>query len=87
LKCYDRETWGNGQEDGYDGWGIDRLNALQALEDSGDSVVWQDFSSEVPVGRTVRIEKTQFVQRIAPKTTNLVSGYGGVLVVTLRTLD
>ena len=87
LKCFDRETWGNGQEDGFDGWGLARLNALQALEDSGDSVVWQDFSSAVPVGRTVRIEKTQFVQRIAPKTTNLVSGYGGILVATLRTLD
>jgi len=87
LMCYDRETWRTGQEWGSDGFSRDRLAALQAIEDSGDLVLWQDFSSAEPTGRQVRIDKVTFQQISPPPAPRSEVGYGGVVVLVLRSMD
>jgi hypothetical protein len=87
LMCYDREMWRTGQEWGNDGWSRDRLAALQAIEDSGDLVNWQDFSSADATGRQVRIDKVTFQQISPPADPKPKIGYGGVVVLILRSMD
>lgn len=86
LECQDEEVWA-GQVTGYQGWAAERLLALQAVEDTGDVVLFQDFTGGgVVVGRQVVIDKLQFVRTVPPPDRKQ-SGSGGVLVATLRTLD
>lgn len=87
LSCFDNELWSSGQLDGRDGWAKDRLAALQMLEDSGDLVIWQDFSEENASGRQVKIEKVSFMQTAPQHSAAKGRGYGGVVTLTLRTMD
>lgn len=87
LQCHDMEMWQTGQKDGFDGWGRERLLAMQGLENTGDLVVWQDFTEKVPVGALVQIEKMQFIRTVVPNPKKLGTSWGGVLVLTLVTMD
>lgn len=87
LLCMDRELWSTGQRDGYDGFARDRLAALQALEDQADLVLWQDFTSEDPTGRQVKIESVQFSQTAPPNAVMTDRNYGGHIDLLLRTMD
>ena len=88
LLCFDREKWPSGQREGYAGYSTDRLAALETIEDGGDLVLWQDFSTEPATGRLVKIEGIEFVQTAPPsKLKGTDQGYGGVLQVVLRTMD
>lgn len=88
VSCFDFEQWTTGQEDGKDGWGHDRLDSLQAIEDSGDLVLWQDFSEgEGSSGRLVKIDKVQFVQQAPPNPVQKGRGWGGYVTLILRTMD
>ena len=79
--------WGTGQKDGFDGWGRERLLAMQGLENTGDLVVWQDFTEKTPVGALVQIERLQFIRTQVPNYVKAGTSWGGILLVTLVTMD
>lgn len=82
LACYDNEKDKFGVIAGYEGSAYDRLAAIEAVENAGDSIRIEDFrSGESYVGL---IEDIQFVNRTPPD--KRFSGFGGVLYVTIRTL-
>lgn len=85
LECYDRERYRSGQEYGFKGFSQERLLALQAAEDTCDTVIWQDFRNDTPIGHQVVIDKLQYVEQV-PQGTG-VRGSGGIIIATLRTLD
>lgn len=88
LLCYDQEQSRSGQRYGGDGYARDRLTALQLLEDSADTLSFQDFSMVTSSGRLVVIEGVKFTQTSpAPLPTSRSQGPGGVLLVQLRTVD
>lgn len=88
LKCFDNEKWSSGQEDvdGYDGFARDRYYALRASEDAGGVVVLRDYRFESPAGELCKIEGMKFVQSAPGSQDKLRGNFGGVLLVTLRTL-
>lgn len=87
LTCFDFEAWQSGQFDGRDGWGRDRLAALQSIEDAGDLVNFQDFGQEGMTCRLVKIEKVSFSQASPPDLTSAGGGFGGYITLILRTMD
>lgn len=87
LMCYDNEKAPTGHLNGYKGFSRDRLAALHLIEDSGDLVLWQDFSTDQPTGRSVKIERAEFSQSAPPNPEKGNRGYGGALRVTLRSMD
>jgi len=88
LLCYDREKWSTGQEDpyGYDGYARDRYYSLRAAEDAGGVVMLRDYRFPSPAGELCKIEGMKYVQSTPGNPDKLYGGFGGVLVVTLRTL-
>lgn len=84
LMCYDFERSKSGQEYGGYGFSLDRLTALQILEDAADTVSYQDFSSSDGSGVQVLIDAMKYVQSSPgdPGTKN----NGGILQVQLRTV-
>lgn len=85
LLCYDFDTHSSGQRSGYIGYALDRLEDLEGLEDSGDAVLYQDWTNpERPLARLVVIDQLEFTQSFPPEQGN---GLGGRLVVTLRSVD
>jgi hypothetical protein len=82
LACYDNEKDKYGVISGYDGSAYDRLSLIESVESVGDSIKVEDFrSGESYVGL---IEDIQFINR-APADKRF-SGFGGVLLITVRTL-
>jgi len=83
LKCYDREDnrWGAGH--GGPGFAYARLLDLEAVEDSGVPVVFQDLRTGE--ARTVVIEQLHFVNTSSPDRDQ--SGFGGHALLTIRTVD
>ena len=88
LKCYDNEKWSSGQEDtdGYDGFARDRYYSLRAAEDAGGVVMLRDYRFESPAGELCKLEGMKFVQTAPGTQDKLVGNFGGILLVTLRTL-
>lgn len=82
LLCFDSETGHTGQRYGADGYALDRRTALELLEDTASSVVYQDFTIEGSPGRIVTIDSARFVQTSPSK-----GNPGGILIVQLRTVD
>lgn len=82
LLCFDVEHVGN-REFGHQGWGWERLNALEALEEMSTVLTWQDFS----IGETVSVsvEKIQYQNRTPSVGSD--TGFGGYVVATLRKVD
>ena len=82
VYCYDMETDKNNVTIGYDGRAMDRILALEAVEESGDVVVWQDLTTKET--REVQIDSIQFTRMTPPE--KRFNGFGGVIIVTLHTV-
>ena len=82
VYCYDMETDKNNVTVGYDGRAMDRILELEAIEESGDVVVWQDLTTKEV--REVQIDSIQFTRMTPPE--KRFNGFGGVILVTLHTV-
>jgi hypothetical protein len=83
LFCYDHEADKFGVEEGYEGSAYDRMSALEQVENVGDTVRVQDFrTGESYLGL---IEELDFINK-TPSGPRF-SGYGGTLVVTIRSIS
>jgi len=82
LLCFDRESDKFGVMVGYEGRAYDRMGQLEAVENAGDSIRIEDFrTGESYIGL---IEEMDFINRTP--TDKRFSGFGGLLVVTIRSL-
>lgn len=84
LLCFDFEKDRNGVQVGSTGGSWTRLAALEALEEAGNVVYWQDFTSGE--SRQVSVEKVSMF-RTAPPTRGLRGDTsGGIVMLELRVL-
>jgi len=67
---------------GYEGRAWDRLQALETLESTGDTITFQDFTSGEQVSCV--IEQISFERMSSPD--RRYKGYGGIIYVQVRTL-
>ena len=82
LLCFDRESDKFGVMIGYEGRAYDRMTQLESVENVGDSIRVEDFrTGESYIGL---IEEMDFINRTP--TDKRFSGFGGILVVTIRSL-
>ena len=80
--CYDHESDKFSNEVGYEGSAYDRLSQLEAIENVGDTIRIQDFrTNEEYLGI---IEEMDFINK-TPEDKRF-SGFGGTLLVTIRTV-
>jgi len=80
LFCYDHESDNLGVEVGYEGSAYDRLSQLEAVENVGDTIRVEDFrTGESYIGL---IEELDFINRTP--SDRRFSGYGGMLIATIR---
>jgi hypothetical protein len=69
-------------EVGYDGAAYDRLIQIEAVENAGDTIRIQDLrTGETYIGL---IEEMDFINKTP--TDKRFSGFGGLLLVTIRTV-
>ena len=83
CSCYDSESDKFGNKAGYEGAAYDRVKTLESIESNGDTLVIQDFRT----GETFTgiIEELDFINKTP--TDKRYSGYGGTLLVTVRTIS
>jgi hypothetical protein len=82
LSCYDHESDHFGVEVGYEGAAYYRMSQLESIENVGDTIRVEDFrTGESFIGL---IEELDF--RNATPSDKRFSGYGGTLLVTIRTV-
>ena len=82
LFCYDHESDKFGNEVGYEGSSYFRMSQLESIENIGDTVRVQDFrTNESYLGL---IEELDFINK-TPEDKRF-SGFGGTLLVTIRTV-
>jgi hypothetical protein len=82
ISCYDRETDVNGVQIGYENRAFENMSSLEIIENTGDSIRIEDFrTNESYLGL---IESIQFVNKTPTDKRN--SGFGGILLLTIRTL-
>ena len=82
VMCYDHEKDHYGVETGYEGSAYDRISQLEGIENLGDTIRVEDFrTGESYLGL---IEEMDFINRTP--TDKRFSGYGGLLLVTIRTV-
>jgi hypothetical protein len=82
LSCYDHESDHFGVEVGFEGSAYDRMSQLEAVENIGDTIRVEDFrTGESYIGL---IEELDF--RNATPSDKRFTGYGGTLLVTIRTV-
>ena len=82
LLCFDRESDKFGVMVGYEGRAYDRMEQLEAVENAGDTIRVEDFrTGESYLGL---IEEMDFINRTP--TDKRFSGFGGILVVTIRSV-
>jgi len=80
--CYDHEMDKFGVTEGYEGSAWNRMSQLESVENVGDTIRVQDFrTGESYVGL---IEEIDFINRTP--TDKRFSGFGGVLLVTIRSV-
>jgi hypothetical protein len=80
IMMYDYEMDKFNNPSGYEGSAYDRMGALESIEDIGDTIRVQDFrTNETYIGL---IEEMDFTNKTP--TDKRFSGYGGVLLVTIR---
>jgi hypothetical protein len=82
VYCYDVETDRYNVQVGYEGRAFDRINQLEAVEESGDVITWQDLTTGE--SRQAVIEQISFT-RLTPPDRGF-TGYGGVIDITIRTV-
>lgn len=82
ISCYDRETDVNGVQIGYENRAFENMSSLEIIENTGDSIRIEDFrTNESYLGL---IESIQFINKTPTDKRN--SGFGGILLLTIRTL-
>jgi len=82
LSCYDHESDHFGVEVGYEGSAYYRMSQLESIENVGDTIRVEDFrTGESFLGL---IEELDF--RNATPSDKRFTGYGGTLLVTIRTV-
>ena len=82
LSCFDHESDHFGVEVGFEGSAYDRMAQLETVENLGDTIRVEDFrTGESYIGL---IEEMDF--RNATPSDKRFSGYGGLLLVTIRTV-
>jgi hypothetical protein len=82
LHCYDHESDHFGVETGYEGSAYDRMTVLESIENVGDTIRVEDFrTGESYIGI---IEEMDFMNKTP--SDRRFSGYGGNLIVTVRTV-
>ena len=82
IMCYDREMDKFSNEVGYEGSAYDRMSQLESVENIGDTVRIEDFrTGETYIGL---IEELDFLNKTP--TDKRFSGFGGVLLVTIRSV-
>ena len=79
---FDTETDRYNVQTGYEGRAQDRLLALESVEEDGDVLTWQDFTTGE--SRQVVIEEISFTRETPPD--KRFSGFGGVITMTIRTV-
>lgn len=84
LSVYDKETTKTGQRITEELAARDRLAQLEALDASGDEVLFQEYTPSGVVSTIVRVEKVSF-QQVGRPTRR--SDIGGTANVLLRTLE
>jgi hypothetical protein len=78
---YDYESDKFGNQTGYEGYTYDRIQTMQNIEDIGDLIKVEDFrTGESYLGL---IEELDFINRTP--TDKRYSGFGGLLLITIRT--
>lgn len=83
VLCYDIEQDKYGNQKGYEGLAFNRISIMEALESVGDTIRVQDFrNGETYLGI---IEEMNFINRTPPS--NRFSGFGGILLVTVRSVS
>jgi hypothetical protein len=82
LFCFDVEQDRFNNENGYQGRAYERIVALETLEETGDEVTFQDFTTGEQFGCV--IEEISF-RKISPPDRRF-SGFGGILNVVIRKL-
>lgn len=80
--CFDMESDSLGVQTGYEGRAYDRLILLESIENNGDTVRVQDFRTGEEF--LCIIEELDFIN-LTPSDKRF-SGYGGKLLVTVRTI-
>jgi hypothetical protein len=83
TSCYDSESDKFGNKAGYEGFAYDRLKTLEAIESNGDTLVITDFRTNEQF--TGIIEEIDFVNKTP--SDKRYSGYGGMLLVTIRSIS
>jgi hypothetical protein len=82
LACYDREKDSFGNQVGHEGAAYEKLVLLEEIESVGDTIRIEDFrTGESYLGI---IEQLQFINRTP--SDKRFSGFGGILVATIRTI-
>jgi hypothetical protein len=82
LSCFDHESDHFGVEVGYEGAAYFRMSQLETVENTGDTIRVEDFrTGESYIGL---IEEMDF--RNATPSDKRFTGYGGLLLVTIRTV-
>ena len=82
LSCFDHESDHFGVEVGFEGSAYDRMSQLESVENIGDTIRVEDFrTGESYIGL---IEELDF--RNTTPSDKRFSGYGGLLLVTIRTV-
>jgi hypothetical protein len=83
VECYDSESDKFGNKAGYDGAAFDKLQTLEGIESNGDTIKIEDFRT----GETLTgiIEELDFLNKTP--TDKRYSGYGGLLLITIRTMS
>jgi hypothetical protein len=83
VLCYDTENDKFGNQTGYEGYAFARINQIEIMESAGDTIRVQDFrNGETYLGV---IEELNFMNRTPPS--QRFSGFGGMLMVTIRTVS
>jgi hypothetical protein len=82
VMCYDGESDKFNNKVGYEGSAYDRMSSLEQIENVGDTIRVQDFrTGESFLGL---IEEMDFTNKTP--TDKRFTGYGGVLLVTIRSI-
>ena len=82
LLCFDTDTDKYNATIGYEGYGYEKLAALEAAEASGDVVTWQDFrTGEI---QQCLIEEVKLTNVTPPD--KRLTNFGGILTLTIRTV-
>ena len=82
IMCYDFEADKYGNPSGYDGAAYEKMTTLENVENAGDTIRVNDFrTGETFLGL---IEEMDFINRTP--SDKRFSGFGGTLVVTIRTV-